>query len=92
MSIKVTKVASDLLVSNMYILESNGRYILIDPCVAEIDIDDNCVDYILLTHEHYDHISGVNHWKERTNATVLCSKNCAKNISNPSKNLSKYFF
>lgn len=91
MELNITQIESDLLLSNMYIVECDGRFILIDPCISDIEINCSCVDYILLTHEHYDHISGVNHWKERTNATVLCSKNCAKNISNPSKNLSKYF-
>lgn len=91
MKLNIMTVVSDLLMSNMYIVESNGRYILIDPCISDIDIDCSCIDFILLTHEHYDHISGVNYWKERSNATVLCSKNCAKNITNPSKNLSKYF-
>ena len=49
------------------------------------------IDKIILTHEHYDHISGVNIWKKKTKASVLCSKACAGNIQNPKKSMAAYF-
>lgn len=85
----IEKIVSKLLKSNMYLISENNRYILIDPCVAERDICN--VDYILLTHEHYDHISGVNYWKEKTGAIVVASERCAENCCDSRKNLSRYF-
>ena len=32
------------------------------------------LDRILLTHEHYDHISGVTLLREKTGGRVLCSR------------------
>ena len=37
--------------------------------------------HILLTHEHYDHTSGVNWLKDKTGADVYCQNNCAEVIS-----------
>lgn len=88
---KIHRIVSDLLDSNMYIVEENGRAVLIDPCAAETPAAGLQVDWILLTHEHYDHISGVNAWKERCGAPVLCSESCAKNIQDPRKNFARYF-
>lgn len=94
MDIKVFK--SQLISSNMYILTSNKNAIIIDPCISYEGlkyIEDNSLnlDYIILTHEHYDHISGVNWLKENFGCKVICNENCAKAIQKPNHNLSKYF-
>ena len=75
----------------MYVLESNGHIILIDPQIIATDSIYGIVDFIILTHEHYDHISGVNYWKEKTGAKVICSESCNNGLQNPSRNFSKYF-
>jgi glyoxylase-like metal-dependent hydrolase (beta-lactamase superfamily II) len=89
--IEIQRYVSDLLASNMYLLKEGARAIVIDPFEDTSVANGLTVDYILLTHEHYDHISGVNSWKTRTSATVFCSKACADNIRNPRKNLSNLF-
>ena len=75
----------------MYVLEENNHLILIDPCIIDIRLENKTVDYIFLTHEHYDHISGVNYWKEKCEAEVVCSNICAEKIESSRKNLSRYF-
>ena len=45
--------------------------------------------YILLTHGHYDHISGVEWLKERTGAQVFCQEMCAKRLMNPKRPLAR---
>ena len=82
---------SELLLSNMYVLVENGHAIVIDPFADTSCAEGLIVDRVILTHEHYDHISGVNLWKERYGAEVLCSAACAENIQNPRKNLSRIF-
>ena len=55
---KIFHIISNLISSNMYVLEENNHLILIDPCIIDIRLENKTVDYIFLTHEHYDHIRG----------------------------------
>ena len=89
--IEIRRYVSGLLSSNMYVLVEGSRAIVIDPYTDTAPAQGLLVDYILLTHEHYDHISGVNLWKKTTGAPVLCSKACAENIQSPKKNLANHF-
>ena len=86
---EIETIVSDLLKSNMYVIKENGRCILIDPCITDCKIEN--ADYILLTHEHYDHISGVNYWREKTGAIAIVSKICAEKCADPRKNMSRYY-
>jgi len=82
--------------SRMYIMAVGDTAVIIDPC-------ENCgaKDYleqrdiqkviVLLTHEHYDHISGVNWIRTLYPTTVICTEPCGKAIKNPSKNLSRHY-
>lgn len=88
---EICRYESDLLSSNMYIVSENSHAVVIDPFSDIHAADGLKIDKIMLTHEHYDHISGVNLWKEATGAPVLCSKICAENIAQPKKNLSYHF-
>lgn len=88
---RIKKTDSGLLHSCMYIVEEQGHALVIDPCEDTSEAEKLIVDYLLVTHEHYDHISGVNKWKERSGAPLVCSEACAKNIRDPRKNLSRYF-
>jgi hydroxyacylglutathione hydrolase len=87
---------SSILMSNMYIITKENHCIIIDPFISESALNaiirNNInVDYIILTHEHYDHISGVNWLKKKFPCSVICSDECGKAIVNPKKNLSEYF-
>jgi glyoxylase-like metal-dependent hydrolase (beta-lactamase superfamily II) len=88
---KIQRVESPLLASNMYVIMENGHAIVIDPYQNLKPAEDVIVDKIILTHEHYDHISGVNDWKRLTNAPVLCSKTCGENIQSSKKNMARLF-
>ena len=88
---KINKYDSGLLHSCMYVVEDNGHAIIIDPCVNTDCAENLIIDFIVLTHEHYDHISGVNIWKEKTKAPVVCSEKCSVNIMDSKKNMSRYF-
>ncbi len=93
-SIKTFK--SNLMASNMYFLMHEKSTIIIDPHVSEealtyIDSNSLIVNYIILTHEHYDHISGVNLFRKMFGCKVICSYECAEAIQHPNLNFSKYF-
>lgn len=82
--------------SRMYLITEGDQAVVVDPCIDQqaltalegLEIRQIT---ILLTHEHYDHISGVNWLKERFPCKVLCSAACAACLPDDKKNLSRYF-
>jgi len=48
-------------------------------------------EYIFLTHEHFDHIWGVNLLKEIYNSQLICSLACSQKIVNKKKNMSIFY-
>lgn len=87
----VQRFDSGLLSSNMYLVEENGHAIVIDPARDTNSGEGLSIDLILITHEHYDHISGVNAWKEKYGAPLLCSEACAGRIIDSRKNQARHF-
>lgn len=83
--------------SCMYIWQEGDSAVVIDPCVSKdalLYLRGRNINRILviLTHEHYDHISGVNWLKENfENVCVLCSQLCADALDNPCRNLSEFW-
>ncbi len=79
----------------MHCICEQGHYLVIDPFWGEIQKDQlkklGVLDQILLTHEHYDHISGVNELRTALGGTVLASKVCAQCLTDPTQNFSRYF-
>lgn len=84
--------------TNMYILEAqgSGHALLVDP--SDVEAARCCLekrslrlDYIILTHEHYDHIVSLKEMQAYSGAKVVASKNCSDRIQDPCKNISKYF-
>lgn len=72
--------------SNMFIILQGHEALVIDPNVNEEVIElftlyniDKV--YIILTHEHYDHTSGVIWLQERYECKLICNKKCAEIIS-----------
>jgi len=88
---EIRRYPSDLLLSNMYLIVEGDSALVIDPSRDTSPREELTIDRIILTHEHYDHISGVNAWKAATGAKVLCSSACGENVKNPRKNLAKIF-
>lgn len=71
--------------SNMFVIIRNLQAIVVDPNENEdlmILLKENAVEnvYILLTHEHFDHISGVCWLQRHFNCKVICSKTCAPGL------------
>lgn len=72
--------------SNMYAILSDGDAVVFDPH-KETELLELLYDrqiehtHILLTHEHYDHVSGVNWLCEATCADVYCQKDAAEALS-----------
>lgn len=88
---EIRRFVSNLMFSNMYVLVEDGHALIIDPFERLDVLDGLKPDLILLTHEHYDHISGVNSLKERYGIPLMCSAECNINAQNPKTNSARYF-
>ena len=89
---RIERYQSPYLASQMYIVKENNKAIIIDPfCLDVTLLKKLTVEYLFLTHEHYDHISGVNFLKKYFNCKVYCEEKCALRIQNPRYNMSAYF-
>jgi hydroxyacylglutathione hydrolase len=88
----IIRTKSCYLASNMYIIVEDNKAIIIDPYYSYNCIKDGLkIELIFLTHEHYDHISGVNKYRDIFGCKVLCSYECSKRVKNPRLNMSAYF-
>ncbi len=82
--------------ARMYITIENRKAMIIDPCIsgdALMYLENEQVEdiFVILTHEHYDHISGVNWLRGQfENVHILCSQACAEALSSSHKNLSAF--
>lgn len=72
----VYKFIMPLIKSNMYVILSDRQALIIDPNVNEEAM--NLLEgynvekiVIILTHEHYDHISGVNYFRSKWDCTLF---------------------
>lgn len=80
--------------SNMFTLITGNEAVVLDP-----NEDDNFLSllnekeikkiHILLTHGHYDHISGIQWMKEHFEADVFCQAKCADRLMNSKRPLSR---
>lgn len=82
--------------SNMYIIVKSNQALVVDPffddCIKKFIQNNEITDVtILLTHEHYDHISGVNGFRELCDCTVFSNQYTKEKVMSPNNNLSKYF-
>ena len=92
---KISIFSLEPIDSKMYCIIKNNRSLIIDPCcsdevfeyLSQFSIKDVT---ILLTHEHIDHISGVNELRSLYPCKVICSKACGDSIRDSRRNLSEY--
>ena len=82
--------------ARMYITIENRKAMIIDLCISDdafMYLKDEQVEdiFVILTHEHYDHISGVNWLREYfENVHILCSQACAEALPDSHKNLAAF--
>lgn len=92
-SIKIVTCNNNDIKINSYVLIYQNYSIVIDPNnFDEIEkvLVGTKLEYIFLTHEHFDHIMAVDKLREKYNAKLIAQKLTSKNIQSSSKNLSKF--
>ena len=86
--------------SNCYVIyeEDYRSCIIIDPgtngsteVIKFIDSKKLIPDYVILTHEHFDHIWGVNALVEFADPLIIASQYCANMVKDEKKNLSLFY-
>lgn len=82
--------------ANTYIIEDNKHAIIIDACSEEVAEELKrrklSPDYLLLTHEHCDHLWGVNAIRSMfPNIRVIAQKSCSAAIGDPKWNKAKQY-
>ncbi len=86
--------------SNCYIIypKGYGHCLIVDPGskdITKINLflkEENLkVDFIILTHHHFDHIWGVDQLNLIHNAKVISSRNCAHKVGDRKLNLSSFY-
>lgn len=92
---QIKKIISYECDENCYLVSDGKNGILIDPGFSCEDIAAACeglnIEYIFLTHSHFDHVKSVGEIKKKTGAKVAASKKCSENLGDHIKNVSYLF-
>lgn len=100
-NLRVVRFVNIPVPSNAYLVvnEVSGNCIAVDPGSKEqadmreyISSHSLSLDYILLTHEHFDHCWGVNLLKELFPAKIVATRLCAEWIQTPMNYFNKLYF
>lgn len=81
------------LETNMFMLQTGNHILVIDP-VADLSMLRRCCGAdsvtVFLTHEHFDHITGLNELRSMVSCRVIASEICSERIQNTRTNMSAY--
>lgn len=96
--LKIKKYNVNIMNTNCYLVvdNSSGMSFIVDPGGASKELDRDLenqknVEYIFLTHGHFDHISAAKRYKDLTNAKIVIGKDEKEFTENPELNLSYRF-
>ena len=91
--VNIKKLTWDFLDSNMYLIEEDTHLLVID-VIDDTDTLLKCFYAssvtVLLTHEHFDHICGLNTLRKNVPCQVIASKACSERIKDNKANMSLY--
>lgn len=92
---KVKTFVSSFLDTNSYVMEKDGHMLVIDTGEHAVVLE-RCKETasvtVLLTHEHFDHISGLNRIRDccASSCVVIAGATCSERIQDTKANLSAY--
>jgi hydroxyacylglutathione hydrolase len=94
------KFENRILSSNCYLISviDVNNVIVVDPgdnkledLIKYLEKNNLLVEYIIFSHEHYDHIAGGLLLKQKYNCKLIASEECAQYVIDPKKNLSIFY-
>lgn len=87
---QIKKIISSALGNNTWLLSKDGKALVIDPTTESVKkilvfLQEHKLqlESILITHSHFDHISGVAKLKKETDAKIYIHKLDSENLINP---------
>lgn len=91
---EIVTIKDDLTQSNCYIIENKGKVVIIDPNHFDqihtlLQKEKWTPEYVILTHEHCDHMQGLNELRNIYPLTVVTSLVCSEGIQSAKNNMSK---
>jgi glyoxylase-like metal-dependent hydrolase (beta-lactamase superfamily II) len=96
----IKKIVNSPIDSNCYVAyrKDSKKCFIVDPGSANSGLIHDFLKaaglnplYILLTHEHFDHIWGVNDLKDVYGSKIICSEACSNAIIHKKKNMSIFY-
>jgi glyoxylase-like metal-dependent hydrolase (beta-lactamase superfamily II) len=84
------------LMQNMYVLKKKGELLIVDPNISQ-ELKQKITDLqitditVFLTHEHYDHITGVKWLKKQFPITLFCSERCKEALKDFAVEVNDFF-
>ena len=101
MSLQIIRIINSPIPSNCYIIYDNefgNKCLIIDPGSYNNEKLDSKLqefkivpEYVILTHEHFDHIWGVNELRNKYNFSLIASTSCSVAVTERKKNLSIFY-
>lgn len=100
MSLRIKTIKNNPVTSNCYIVSCSigNSCIIIDPgsrdCIPLLNYLEKehlFPDYVILTHEHFDHIGGVDVLREHFDIQLITSRGCSEAIGIPKRNMSVFY-
>lgn len=92
---KIKQITLGQVMTNCYVVELGNTIMIIDPVTSDYRIDESITSgknvVILLTHGHFDHILGTDHYSKKYNAPVFIHQNDLICLENGEANLSVLF-
>ena len=90
---EILRIRDKLTNSNCYIIAEQGKAVVIDPnhptkIIQEIIKRELVPEYVLLTHEHCDHIQGLSALRKAWPVLVVAQKKCSEGMQSVKKNMS----
>lgn len=98
---KTVKIPSEGYGSNCWLVISDDEFVIIDPSsppefvkarLEQRGLSPKNLKYILLTHGHFDHITGADELRKMSGAPLAVHRLDAECLTDPEKNAYKYFF
>ena len=95
----VETILNNPLPSNCYIVNKDNHVFIVDPgskdctnIITFVRSRNYLVDYIILTHEHFDHVWGADILRKEFNTSIICSKKCKEKLSIPQNYFNLFYF
>lgn len=100
MDVFVEKIVNSPINSNCFIIyQANcSSCIIVDPgskdsfeIIAFITKNNLIPEFVILTHEHFDHVWGISELKSKYDLKIICSQLCSTKIVDRKKNMSLFY-